>query len=222
MSVADIKKNNGPLSGWTELPRKIVAMELFERLFILCLFLNFLNTIFGKSAAPLSLVSVLLVFSEMLPLILIFSRGPTETMSLKPIDWVVGLAGSSAPLLVIAPAPAPLVPSIMIAMLMVLGLSIQVTGKLFLGRSFGVVAANRGVKVGGLYRIVRHPIYMGYTFTHIGFLLAFPYWQNLLIYTFTLAMQVMRIFKEEAVLGQDPRYQEFMGQVRYRLVPGLF
>jgi hypothetical protein len=31
-----------------------------------------------------------------------------------------------------------------------------------LGRSFGIVATNRGIQTGGLYRIVRHPIYAAY------------------------------------------------------------
>jgi protein-S-isoprenylcysteine O-methyltransferase Ste14 len=34
--------------------------------------------------------------------------------------------------------------------------------------------ANRGVVSSGLYRLVRHPIYMGYLITHAGFLLANP------------------------------------------------
>ena len=47
-------------------------------------------------------------------------------------------------------------------------------GKITLGRSFGVVPANRGVVVGGPYNFVRHPIYTGYLITHVAFLVANP------------------------------------------------
>jgi len=105
---------------------------------------------------------------------------------------------------------------------MVAGLFVQASSKVFLGRSFGIVAANRGVKVSGPYRIVRHPIYAGYTLTHIGFLLLFPCWQNLIIYTITLGLQIVRIMKEERVLSEDPAYRALMQTTRYRLMPGVF
>ena len=57
---------------------------------------------------------------------------------------------------------------------MLIGLYVQISAKVILGRSFGLIAANRGIKVAGPYRIVRHPIYAGYTIIHVGFLLALP------------------------------------------------
>ena len=54
------------------------------------------------------------------------------------------------------------------------GFVLQLSAKLTLRRSFGVVAANRGVKASGPYRLVRHPMYAGYALTHVGFLLAGP------------------------------------------------
>jgi protein-S-isoprenylcysteine O-methyltransferase Ste14 len=50
---------------------------------------------------------------------------------------------------------------------------IVVCGKLSLGRSFGLAPANRGV-VSTTYRFARHPIYLGYLITHLGFLVANP------------------------------------------------
>ena len=105
---------------------------------------------------------------------------------------------------------------------MVAGILLQITAKLVLGRAFGIVAANRGVKVLGPYRFVRHPMYAGYTLTHVGFLLAMPSLMNALFYATALTMQVARIFREEHVLGQDASYRTFAARVRYRLVPGVF
>ena len=41
--------------------------------------------------------------------------------------------------------------------IMLIGLYVQISAKVILGRSFGLIAANRGIKVEGPYRIVRHP-----------------------------------------------------------------
>lgn len=215
-------KSTSLFAGWYGLPRNVIAIDLFERLFVLGLFLHFLNNMLGKAAGTVNVVTGLIVLSELLPLVLIWSRGPSSTMSMKPSDWALGFAGASAPLLAISAQTAPLAPIGVCAIIMLIGLTIQVTAKFFLGRSFGVVAANRGVKVGGPYRIVRHPIYAGYTLTHIGFFLAHPCWQNFLVYSIGLGLQIMRIIREERVLGEDPSYREFAAGVRYRLLPGVF
>ena len=60
------------------------------------------------------------------------------------------------------------------AMISALGLALVVVGKITLGRSFGLVPANRGVVVRGPYTFVRHPIYTGYLVTHVAFLVAHP------------------------------------------------
>ncbi len=105
---------------------------------------------------------------------------------------------------------------------MLLGLYVQISAKVILGRSFGLIAANRGIKVAGPYRIVRHPIYAGYTIIHVGFLLAFPSVWNLGLYSTQLVVQVARLLREEHLLKQDPNYRNYAASVRYRLFPMIF
>lgn len=222
MSVANVQKTPGPFSGWGELPGRIIAMELFERLFVLGIFAHFVHKMLGHSLSQIEGAVFLLVLAETIPVLMVFARGPSPTLSQKPSDWLFGIAGATMPLLAIAPAPTPLAPVALCIILMSTGIAIQVGAKLFLGRSFGIVAANRGVKVTGPYRVVRHPMYAGYTMTHIGFLMMFPYWQNFVIYAVAFALQVVRILREERVLSQDPNYHEFAQKVRWRLLPGVF
>jgi protein-S-isoprenylcysteine O-methyltransferase Ste14 len=106
--------------------------------------------------------------------------------------------------------------------LMLVGMFVQISAKVTLWRSFGIVAANRGVKVEGPYRFVRHPMYAGDVITHVGFLLAFPSWQNAAVYMGSLAIQVFRLLREERVLNLDPVYRAYASKVRYRLLPGVF
>ena len=67
-----------------------------------------------------------------------------------------------------------LVPDVATAMVSALGLALVIVGKMALGRSFGLVPANRGVVVRGPYTLVRHPIYTGYLITHVAFLIGAP------------------------------------------------
>src|SRR5262249_26348476 len=84
------------------------------------------------------------------------------------ISTTVSLAGPA--LLRATDGHAGLAPDQVTALLSGLGLLLVVVGKITLGRSFGVVPANRGVVVRGPYAIVRHPIYTGYLVTHVSFL----------------------------------------------------
>ena len=58
------------------------------------------------------------------------------------------------------------------AFVSVIGLAFVIAAKLTLGRSFGLVPANRGVVVSGPYGFMRHPIYEGSVISHAAFLAA--------------------------------------------------
>lgn len=169
-----------------------------------------------------ALPPALLLLSEGVVVLFILLRRPTSDISRRGRDWLLGLAGTLLPLLAVAPQGTPLLPLAVCATIMIAGFALQLAAKLTLRRSFGVVAANRGVKASGPYRLVRHPMYAGYALTHIGFLLSGPVFWNLAVYGATLAVAVRRILAEERVLQQDPAYRALSAKVRWRLAPGLF
>jgi protein-S-isoprenylcysteine O-methyltransferase Ste14 len=103
-----------------------------------------------------------------------------------------------------------------------IGLLIVVIGKMSLGRSFGVVPANRGVVVRGPYNLVRHPIYAGYLISHAAFLLAHPAPWNLSILLVADTALIVRALREERVLSADAAYQQYCRRVGWHLVPGVF
>jgi len=106
--------------------------------------------------------------------------------------------------------------------LQLLGWGLAVVCISTLGRSFGLVAANRGVVTRGPYRLVRHPIYSCYVLTQAGYLLENPTTRNLVVIFGTMAFQLLRIRTEEECLVQDPEYAAYRGRVRWRLVPGVY
>jgi protein-S-isoprenylcysteine O-methyltransferase Ste14 len=162
-----------------------------------------------------------LLISDGLPLVLVLVRRPAQAVTQSAADWLSAYAAALAPIL-LTPGGHPLIDPRICGVLMVLGLLINFYGKACLARSFGLVAANRGVKRSGPYRVVRHPIYAGNAITQIGFVLANPTALNLVLWLAAVTLQVIRLQAEEKLLGQDPVYAEYMTKVPYRLAPGLY
>ena len=115
-----------------------------------------------------------------------------------------------------------LMPDAQAAVIAACGLAVIVAGKISLGRSFGVVPANRGVVCDGLYRVVRHPIYVGYLVTHVAFMLSHLSWWNVGVLLASDVMLVVRASYEERTLVADPRYAAYRSRVRWRLLPGVY
>ena len=102
------------------------------------------------------------------------------------------------------------------------GLAVVIAGKISLGRSFGLLPANRGVVCSGIYRLIRHPIYLGYFLAHGAFLFAnATLWNILALVTADIAL-VARAHMEERTLMTDVAYQNYARSVPWRLVPRLY
>jgi protein-S-isoprenylcysteine O-methyltransferase Ste14 len=91
-----------------------------------------------------------------------------------------------------------------------------------LGRSFGVVAANRGVRCDGPYRLMRHPMYASYLLGQVGYLLGSFSAVNLAVVVGAFAGQVFRMGAEERVLRRDEAYRRYCERVPHRLIPGVY
>lgn len=217
---------------------KSLVVDLIERAFVLIFFLYFAHRMLPGLAGLIaveianprllwlagitSLEVALLVISELFGVLLILMRRSTTLVSTHPLDWALAFVAVNAPLLAAPAAQSTFMPSQIPTALMFSGLIIQISAKAILCRGYGVVPANRGIKTEGPYGVVRHPIYAGYTLTHIGFLLGFPSVQNALIYLAAFSIEVARLLREESFLNKDPLYRTYAARVHYRLLPGVF
>lgn len=75
----------------------------------------------------------------------------------------------------------------------------------------------------GLYRLVRHPMYVGVLIMMIGIPLALDSWWGLVILIPGTIGLVFRILDEEKMLKQElDGYSEYTQKVRYRLMPYIW
>ena len=199
-----------------------LILDVIERLTLFILFTRLILNTYQAVLSTGHWYNWLLVTSEGLGLFFVFIRKPATEVSDRASDWVVAFVATAAPLTVHPAGFSPLAPVGVGVSLLLLGLGGQIAAKLTLRRSFGIVPANRGVKIGGPYRYVRHPMYLGYLGVHAGFLLMTPSLWNLGVYAVSTAFQLVRILAEERLLRQDAHYVDFCAATPYRLLPGLF
>jgi protein-S-isoprenylcysteine O-methyltransferase Ste14 len=140
-------------------------------------------------------------------------------VSRSPLAWTAALIGTFG-MLAARPAYEPMGGlEGLYAGLQVFGAVFASVALLSLGRSFGIVAANRGIRTCGPYRFVRHPVYTGYILSGTGYLLENPSLRNACLFTVVVVFQAIRILEEERTLARDPAYREYCSQVRSRVLP---
>jgi protein-S-isoprenylcysteine O-methyltransferase Ste14 len=195
--------------------RLALLLDFAERALVLAMIIGFNIRILPHHNE--SVCYLLIMVSEGLTAFMILIRRPGRTLN-TVYGWTLAVLGTFAPLLVV-PTHAMLIPSSVAASVMTVGLFCAISAKLFLRRSFGIVPANRGIEREGPYKLVRHPIYLGYVIANIGFLSVNASLWNALVYASCWAAIVLRIRAEEEMLSTSPEYAVYREQVRDRLIP---
>ena len=170
------------------------AVDFGERVMLMVLYGWFLSQIVPSVAGQP--YNALILVSETLTALLVLIRRPGP-MATSFYAWAIAIIGTCAPLLV-QPAGGALIPIGAAAALMTAGLFISLAAKLFLRRSFGIVAACRGVRrerpvparaPSDVYRLCHHPDRASCSPT--------PRCSNLAVYAVAWAMLLLRIEEEE-------------------------
>lgn len=159
---------------------------------------------------------------ELVVVTMAIARRRPSDVSYRVADWVFALLGSLAVLLLRPGGDAVFGLSWLFVAIQLAGAAGAIVCLVRLGRSFGMVAANRGVQLDGPYRVVRHPLYASYFVAMAGYLLAAPTVWNVAVCAVAVGAQLRRITAEERVLARNDDYRSYMSAVRWRLVPGVF
>ena len=196
--------------------------DVMSRAVVVCLF-SMMAARFGADFLKTGRVTgLLLLASEMLVVVLTVMRRSAAAVDRSMRARVLTAVSMLAPSFLKPTSVVALLPQLATVAISAAGLAIVIAGKVTLGRSFGLMPANRGIVSSGVYRIVRHPIYLGYLITHAAYLASMPSaWSVVTLVSADVAL-LARAVCEEETLARDPRYREYQQTVKWRVCPGVF
>jgi protein-S-isoprenylcysteine O-methyltransferase Ste14 len=106
--------------------------------------------------------------------------------------------------------------------LILCGNAFAITVLFRLGRSFSVMAEARGLVTGGIYRHIRHPLYLAEEIAAVGCAMQFFSLWAVLLLAVQFGFQLRRMANEERVLErQFPEYARYR-RTTARLIPGIY
>lgn len=198
------------------------AADIVARCVIAGLFLGLTYRIGLNVLETGRLSGLLLVSSELLVVVLTLARRQATSVDRRSWSRVIAGASITGPFLLRTVDTIALAAEPVIFLGSAVGLALVIAGKVSLGRSLGLLPANRGIVGGGVYRLVRHPMYLGYFLTHIAFLLGHTSVWNVSILVLADLATFARVGLEERTLALDPLYRRYVQKVPWRLVPGIY
>ena len=111
-------------------------------------------------------------------------------------------------------------PAISISSLIYLaGVVIVMTSLFSLGCSFAVTPMLSKIKTRYIYKLVRHPMYLGESIMLLSCTIAGETMVSVLWFFLYMVMTLLRIQEEEKLLSQTEQYKRYCSNTRWRLIP---
>lgn len=169
-----------------------------------------------------SLFSFTIVLINGLILMLYFVRREPNALIEFPFAWLISIVTTVLPFLY-RPIQEAFLPGLLGVgyYLQIIGVAAIIGSLLSIRGSIGIVPANRGIKIGGFYQLVRHPLYASELLFFTGYVLSNQSLFNFFLLVLSFAMQYSRSRIEENFLIDDPSYKLYMSCIRYRFIPGI-
>ncbi|MFP4497208.1 MAG: methyltransferase family protein [Vulcanimicrobiota bacterium] len=96
-----------------------------------------------------------------------------------------------------------IIPLLTAVLIMITGTSIMILSIWQLKTSFSIMAEARELVTGGIYKYIRHPLYLGEFIAYLGVLLIRLSWINITIYLLFIILQTFRAGIEEKKLSES-------------------
>ncbi len=150
-------------------------------------------------------------------------RRPPVRVTPNPLFWLLAFVATYWSMLItgITAVGRPLLPRSITALISLFGLVIVIIARVKLGRNIGFVPAQRRIVTGGIYDVVRHPIYAGGFVAIFSLMLRSYSPLNVVLFSIGIVLFMIKSVVEENFLRADPEYAAYMQRVRWRWIPGI-
>jgi protein-S-isoprenylcysteine O-methyltransferase Ste14 len=164
-----------------------------------------------------------LVFLVQQALLLCIRRPPVlRVVSVVARFWALVGAYLALSILLLPKAEIGASQALMSSILLLTGTAGSITALFTLGRSYAIFPQARMLKTGGLYRLVRHPLYVCEQTAFLGLALQFRQPWGVGIFLLSMAAQLPRMGYEEKVMEKAfPEYRAYAARTA-RLIPFLY
>lgn len=155
--------------------------------------------------------------------LLFLVRERPAAVSMNPVHWVVALVTSFSGFFFSSEIVCSNAVVLSAAeVILVLSILLGIVTAFVLGRSYDFAPALRGVKTGFVYRFVRHPMYLSSIVIKSAYVLKHPSIWNLGLLVFAAVLYDRRARYEEDIMSGSDLYVEYLREVRYRFVWGVY
>lgn len=128
----------------------------------------------------------------------LISRKPNKEKSISRLSEALAYFSSACPFFYLNSSHSLPEIGLISSVLAIVGFTISTLALFDLGSSFGISAANRDIIRTGLYRYIRHPMYLGYAISEFGFIFINPI--NAIIYCLSMSLYFTRSKLENKIL----------------------
>ncbi|MCB9025787.1 MAG: hypothetical protein H6625_05685 [Bdellovibrionaceae bacterium] len=105
----------------------------------------------------------------------------------------------------------------------ILGYSLLFVSLLTIGKSFDVTPSLKKIITKGIYKYIRHPMYLAYIFLNIQYLLSVYSFHNFcVLWLFLFCMFVRIKIEEDFLLNHSEEYKAYTLGVKYKLFPYIY
>lgn len=150
------------------------------------------------------------------------SRGRPYSSPVEAKEYLVPLIAVHWPLMFLTLQGQPQFSWLAIS-LQYIGAILMLLASINLGKRFALFPQYRGLSTGGVYRLVRHPLYLSFLIFDASIVIEYWSWQAVIIYLAEVVLLAWRIEVEESHLQSHANeYAGFQDSTRYKLVPFVY
>ncbi|MGE5430488.1 MAG: methyltransferase family protein [Syntrophomonadaceae bacterium] len=170
----------------------------------------------------MQIIDITFFIHNVLLISFVLFRQEYRDLDTNPLHWGVSIVSFFSNLFFIRQAESAIAVQVLANYINAGAILFGIITILNLGRSFGIVPAVRVIKKGGLYGIIRHPMYVSDFLFKVPVVLKYISVYNIFILALSIYFYILRARYEEEILMKYGEYRSYAEKVKYRFIPFVY